>query len=87
MYHPQEEARARLDELFRRKLEAAKAKGLQRTYVGRREIVREVPELLNEAEAVESGLSELKRNWSLLELPQKNKDGVFLVAWFTNVCG
>jgi hypothetical protein len=52
--------------------------------VGRREIVRQVPEL-KEAEAVELALEELKRNWTLLEPPLKNKARVFLVAWYTDV--
>jgi hypothetical protein len=59
MRHPQEEAQARLNKLFRRKLEAAKAKEFQRTHVGRREIVKEVPGL-KEDEAVELSLKELK---------------------------
>ena len=82
----EEEARARLNELFRKKLEAAKAKGFQRTQVGRREIVRQVPEL-SEAEAVGLALEELKRNWTLIEPPLKNKAGVFLGAWYTEVSG
>jgi hypothetical protein len=83
-HYQQEEARARLNELFRRKLEAAKAKGFQRTQVGRREIVRQVPEL---NEAVGLALEELKRNWTLIEPPLKNKAGVFLGAWYTEVSG
>jgi len=54
--------------------------------VGRREIVREVSEL-NDAEAVELALNELKRNWSLLEPPLVNKEGVFLGAWYITVSG